>query len=237
MSSIFHSFLGPRVPQDELEKHRLRYATPAAFLILARVALLLSLFLPFWKMDLHAPQYPDGLHVTAYVNRLTGDVTEIDGLNHYIGMRPLNEAAKLERSLSVYMVAALILLVEGAMYLHTKWAALLVAPTIFFVPFFLLDLHFWMSDFGQNLNPDAPLSHAVKPFTPPVMGSGGVGQFHTIAYPGPGMILAFAAAVFVIFGLFFHRRAFKPLQKAAKASRSTTPTNINAQPATVTTSS
>ena len=217
MPSFLHAILGPRVPDDELRTHRLRYVTPAAFLVLARVALLISLFLPYWKMDLHAPQYPDGLQVSAYINRLTGDVTEIDGLNHYIGMRPLNDAAKLERSLSVYMIVALILLVEGAMYLHTKWAALLVAPTIFFPPFFLLDLHFWLSDFGQNLNPDAPLSHAVKPFTPPVLGTGGIGQFQTTALPGPGLILATTAGVLVIIGLYFHRRAYKPLFRAAKA--------------------
>ena len=40
--------------------------------------------------------------VNAYINHLEGDVQEIDGLNHYIGMRPLGEAAQLERTISMF---------------------------------------------------------------------------------------------------------------------------------------
>jgi|GEM_PF-144380 len=225
MKRLFWSIAGPRVSPEEMRRHRLRYMSPGLVLMAARVLLLISIFIPVWKMTLHAPQYPNGLHVTAYVNRLTGDVREIDGLNHYIGMRPLNEAAQLERSLSVGMIIALVLLVEGAMHVHTRWAALLTLPTVLFPPFFLLDLHFWLSNFGQHLNPDAPLSHAVKPFTPPVLGVGTVGQFETIASPGPGLILATIAAVLVIVGLYLHRRAYKPLVDAHGRRAGTEPTS------------
>ena len=51
-----------------------------------------------------------------FVNRMTGDVAEIDGLNHYIGMRPLGEAAQLERAVSMVAVAFLVLLVLAAVY-------------------------------------------------------------------------------------------------------------------------
>lgn len=217
MAAFRHLLLGPRVSPEERERHPFRYAAPSAFLIVARVALLISLFVPYWNMTLKAPQYPDGLHVQAYINRLTGDVAEIDGLNHYIGMRPLNEAAQLERSLSIYMIVALILLVEGATHLHTKWAALLVMPVVLFPPFFLLDLHYWLHNFGQNLNPAAPLSNAIQPFTPPVLGVGTIGQFETIASAGPGLILATVAAGLVVVGLYFHRRAYKPLHTSARS--------------------
>lgn len=211
MASLSSAILGPRVPVDELARHRLRYTLPTLAFTVARLLLLISIFLPYWRMTLEAPQYPDNLHVSAYVNRLVGDVREIDGLNHYIGMRPLNEAAQLERTLAVYMIVALVLLMEGAAYLHTRWAALLTAPVILFPPFFLLDLYFWLNNFGQHLDPAAPLSHAIKPFTPPVLGVGEIGQFRTVAAAGPGLILASVAAVVTVLALILHRRAYKPL--------------------------
>ena len=189
----------------------MRYASPAVTLMLARVLLILSLFLPYWHMRLNAPQYPDGLHLTAYVNTLTGDVAEIDGLNHYIGMRPLGDAAKLEKAVAVWAMIALVLLVEGAVYLHSRWALLLVIPAVTFPVFFLADMWFWMNHFGQNLDPKAPLSNAIEPFTPPILGTGKIGQFETIASMGWGLILAFTAAGVIVLAMLLHRAAYKPL--------------------------
>jgi hypothetical protein len=214
MGNLLRDIIGPRVPSEELAAHGARYRAPTVILWLARFALLVSIFVPYWRMKLEAPQYPDGLFVEAYLNRLTGDVREIDGLNHYIGMRPLNEAAQLERSLSIAAIIALMLLVEGAAIVRTKWAALLTLPAIVFPAFFLGDLYFWLHNFGQNLDPNAALSNAIEPFTPPVLGVGVIGQFRTIAYPGTGLILSAIASVLIIVGLFFHRRAYKPLVDA-----------------------
>jgi copper chaperone NosL len=218
MANLIKRIVGPRVPAEDLAARGARYRIPAVILWTARLLLLISIFLPYWRMKLEAPQYPDGLFVEAYLNRLTGDVREIDGLNHYIGMRPLNEAARLERSLSIAAIIALMLLVEGAALVRTKWAALLCLPTIVFPLFFLGDLAFWLNDFGQNLNPKAPLSNAIQPFTPPVLGAGAIGQFRTIAYPGAGLVLSCCASVLVITALFFHRRAYKPLVEAQQAA-------------------
>jgi hypothetical protein len=179
--------------------------------MLARTLLLLSIFLPYWHMELVAPQYPDGLFLTAHVNHLSGDVKEIDGLNHYIGMRPLGEAAAFERTASVWLIIAMVLLVEGAAFIHSKWAVLLAVPAIGFPIGFIVDLHYWMRTFGLNLDPDAPLSNSVKPFVPTVIGEGGIGQFKTFAEFGTGYWLAVACAVLTIIGFYFHRRAYKPL--------------------------
>ncbi|MEZ6235160.1 MAG: hypothetical protein R3B68_13310 [Phycisphaerales bacterium] len=223
MSRLLHAIAGPRVPAAELRARPWRYALPALSLSAARVAILVSMFLPYWTMVLEAPQYPDGLHVQAYVNHLTGDVAEIDGLNHYIGMRPLEDAAQLERSISVYLLIAVVLLVEGAMHIHSKWAVLLVVPVIVFPPFFLIDLHLWLDHFGNNLDPAAPLSSAIKPFTPPVLGTGVIGQFKTHASAGPGLWLAVGASACSIAGLVLHRRAFKPLFDRMRAEERTQP--------------
>ncbi|MFI4898833.1 MAG: cytochrome C [Phycisphaerales bacterium JB059] len=221
MASLVDRFLGPRVQPSEASAHSIRYGTPGFLLLVARVLLLVSLFLPYWHMELQAPQYPDGLHMTAHLNSLTGDVAEIDGLNHYIGMRSLYEAAQLERTVGVFLMIAFVVMLELAAYIHTRWAALLVAPVVFFPGVFLLDLHLWMRHFGLNLDPDAPLSNAVKPFVPTAMGKGGIGQFVTIATPGVGLMLATAASVVLIAALYFHRRAYLPLLKRQKQLRAT----------------
>jgi len=211
MAGFLEHLIGPRVPTHELRAHRGRYLTPAIIFMLARVLLLTSTFLPYWHMELEAPQYPNGLFLTAYVNHLSGDVKEIDGLNHYIGMRPLGEAGTLERTASVWVIIAMFLLVEGATFIHSKWAVVLALPAIAFPAGFLIDLYYWMRTFGQNLDPGAPLSNSVKPFTPTVIGEGGIGQFKTYAEMGNGYWLAVACAVLIIIGFAFHRRAYKPL--------------------------
>lgn len=214
MAEGMEQFIGPRVPENEWRANRIRYVIPTLLFATAAVLLIVSIFWPYWRLTLHAPQYPKGLTVQAYLNRLEGDVGEIDGLNHYIGMRPLNEAAQFEREVSIIGVAALALLILAAIFVHTRWAALLALPALLFPAIFLADLQFWMANFGQNLDPRAPLSSSIKPFVPPVLFEGKIGQFRTWAEPDTGLYLAIAASVVILIGLYFHRRAYKPLVDA-----------------------
>lgn len=211
MSSTWNNIVGPRVPAEVEEEKRLDYRLPSIFLGLAALCLIVSIFLPYWNMALEAPQYPKGLHVRTYVNRLEGDVQEIDGLNHYIGMRPLGEAAQLERSLSIILITVTALLVVAAIFIHTKWAALLALPAVLYPIIFLADMYFWLRNFGQNLDPTAALSSYIEPFVPTLLGEGLIGQFKTVASLGAGFYLACLASIFILVGLYFHRRAYKPL--------------------------
>ncbi|HXV41429.1 MAG TPA: cytochrome C [Anaerolineae bacterium] len=203
--------IGPRAPAEELAAHRLRYLWPSLCLAGAAILIIISIFLPYWSLVLHAPQYPKGLVVNAYINHLDGDVREIDSLNHYIGMRPLGEAAQLERSISVFAISALALLVLAAVFIHSPWAALLSLPAVVLPPVFLADLYFWLNNFGQNLDPRAALSNSVDPFTPTILGEGIIGQFKTVAYADIGLLLASAASLLILVGLYLQRRAYKPL--------------------------
>lgn len=218
MSAFLTRLIGPRIPDEELRSHRARYLTPTIIFMAARILLLVSIFFPYWHMELEAPQYPNGLFLTAYVNNLTEDVKEIDGLNHYIGMRPLGEAAAFERAASVYLMIAMVLMVEVAAFVHSKWAVLLAIPVIGFPVGFLVDLFYWMRRFGLNLDPHAPLSSSVKPFVPTVLGEGGIGQFKTYAELGTGYWLAVVSGALIIVGFYFHRRAYRPLALASTQS-------------------
>lgn len=211
MADRLGRIIGPRAPADELVSRRVRYLLPTLLLVGAAMLIIISIFLPYWSLVLHAPQYPQGLVVHAYLNHLEGDVREIDGLNHYIGMRPLGEAAQLEKSISIFAIGALILLVLAAIFIHSPWSALLAAPAILLPVVFLGDLYYWLNNFGQNLDPNAALSNAIEPFTPTILGEGVIGQFKTVAFADFGLLLASAASVLILIGLFFQRRAYKPL--------------------------
>jgi len=54
------------------------------------ILLIVVLFYPIWRIELSAPQYPEGLAISINANGLGGDVPIINGLNHYIGMKTLH---------------------------------------------------------------------------------------------------------------------------------------------------
>ena len=198
------------------------YVMPTVMFMLAAMLVVVSIFLPYWTMTLHAPQYPKGLTVQLYVNRVGGDAKEIDGLNHYIGMPKMEEAAAFERSFSVIAIVALALLLIAAIFIHNQWAALLALPVIAYPLIFLADLFFWLYSFGHNLDPAAPLSSSIKPFTPTLLGTGVVGQFKTTAMVDTGFYLAIAASAIILVGLWLHRAAYKPLLDAEKRTHAPT---------------
>lgn len=206
--------VGPRVPRELIKQERKRFLLPNLFLGGAVLLLLISIFLPYWTLTLHAPQYPSGLAIHLYANHVTGDVHEIDGLNHYIGMRSMEDAAPLERTLSILMIIGIGLLAVAAIYFHSPVAVFFSLPAFLFPAIFLGDLYFWLWDFGTNLDPHAPLSSSVKPFVPPLLGEGNVGQFKTVATWDIGLIIAILASILILIGLYFHRKAYKPLVEA-----------------------
>jgi copper chaperone NosL len=217
---------GPSVPAEIIARSRVRFWLPTIVLLAAAGLLLISMFLPYWKMELKAPQYPRGLEMTVYVNRVQGDVYEVDGLNHYIGMRPISEAAPFERSVAVISIAALAFLVVASVFVHNPCALLLTWPVMAYPGIFLLDLWLWMRAFGNDLDPTAPLSNIIEPFTPPIIGYSKIAQFETQAIWGPGLWMAIGVSVLTGVGIFLHRRAYKPLLDEARAKQTSQQTGF-----------
>lgn len=179
----------------------------AMLLVTAAVILVASIFLPYWKMRLNAPQYPKGLFITVYVNHMTGDIREIDGLNHYIGMAPLESAAQVERSLAPLALAVIVLMIVSLAFIHRKWGFILALPALSFPFVFLADMWVWLWYYGNHLDPTAALSSSVKPFTPAILGTGHVGQFSTTAWLLPGWYLALLAGLLIGVALWLRRQA------------------------------
>lgn len=203
--------LGPRVPLEERRQHAERYRRPTLLFAASALLLMISLLFPYWILQLNAPQFPDGLAIRAFVNRLEGDVVEIEGLNHYIGLQSFEDGAVFERSIAVIAVIVLAGLLAAAIFFHSRWVVVFTAPALLFPLAFIADLQYWLWRYGNNLDPSAPLSSTVDEFTPPIFGPAEIANFDTLALPGPGFALAVVASVLTGFGLWYHRKAYKPL--------------------------
>ena len=71
-------------------------------------ALIAVFFLPVWRIDLFAPQYPEGLTMYIWINGISGDVDIINGLNHYIGMKHISVEMFPEFTYLIFVVAFLL---------------------------------------------------------------------------------------------------------------------------------
>jgi hypothetical protein len=157
-------------------------------------------FAPWWTFILYAPQYPAGLRLLVSLTGVSGDVHEIDTLNHYIGMSSLAHAAPIERALAAYgvmLVVALSLVLWLGPGRGRHRLALL--PVFAFPVGFMADSYYWLHRFGHHLNPRAPLKLA--PFTPEMFGNGVIGQFMTFARPEIGFWMAVAAAITLLLAI------------------------------------
>jgi hypothetical protein len=169
-------------------------------LALAGILLVASIALPYWSITLRAPQYPRGLAVDVYVYKMTPlkNVREVDGLNHYIGMIKLTDAATIERSISRFALPLLALLAVASFWLRGIWRIIARLPIVLYPVVFVVDLFAWLYYAGHSLDPHAALSSSIKEFTPRLFGTGKIGQFATEARFDTGFYLALAAAALVI---------------------------------------
>jgi copper chaperone NosL len=169
---------------------------------MAAALVLVAAQMPLWEMELRAPQYPQGLGLSAYGDRLEGDLGEINSLNHYIGVAAIEPEAILELKLFPYLVGALMvtLMVGGVVARHRVVRALVALSVWAFAIGFLADVQWWLYRTGHELDREAPMRALVTDgFTPRVLGETQVINFHSEATVAAGFWLIIAAAVLVSF--------------------------------------
>ncbi len=178
-------------------------------LIIGAAALMIvSIFLPYWNIVLRAPQYPKGLSVDVFVNRMEDEraVQEVDGLNHYIGMIKLTDAGTFERLISVYAIAFFAVLAIASLFMSGKWRTIARLPVIVYPIIFVVDLFAWLYYAGHTLDDSAALSSSIDEFTPKIVGEGTIGQFSTEAMFQAGFWLAGIAALLTLAAVILDRR-------------------------------
>jgi copper chaperone NosL len=168
---------------------------------LAALALVaLSARLPVWEARLSAPQYPQGLSLTAYGDRVEGDLAEINQLNHYVGVEAFDPAAVSEMRLFLPTLGlAAVAVVVGTLLAGRRFLGRLARLGLWLIPIGMLaDIQFRLWQFGQSPDPTAPIR--LDPFTPLVVGPTKVLNFTTMAFPGGALWALTGAAFLVTFG-------------------------------------
>ncbi|MDR3346257.1 MAG: cytochrome C [Campylobacteraceae bacterium] len=160
---------------------------------------------PVWSVSLEAPNYPkdafpNGIPVFFHFDGFSGEVHEMNTINHYIGMYPMERGAQLEMSLMPYIFLTLSILMIAYLCWNSKssWI-LLVLPALLPVGF-LGDFAIWLYWFGHNMQEWGAFK--IKPFMPTVFGDGKVAQFTTHSYPSLGFYLLLVISFLCILAIF-----------------------------------
>ena len=166
--------------------------------LLGSVCLIVAGILPVWGTRLIAPQYPKGLDLWLYGGRTEGPLREVNGLNHYIGMQPIDLAAVPELAFWPLAVVGSTVLFLAALFLPGRLGRLASLGLVLVPVVVLADIQRWLIVFGTQLDPTSALR--LDPFVPFVIGPSTVWNFTIWAYPGPALALFWAVGALAVVG-------------------------------------
>jgi copper chaperone NosL len=168
---------------------------------IAALLLIPTFYYPLWRIDLIAPQYPEGLFLTIYANKLGGNVDIINGLNHYIGMRTLHADDFKEFVILPYIFGGFIIL--GLVVAFINKRSLFFIYTIGYVLFCILamvDFYRWEYEYGHDLDPAAAIIVPGMAYQPPLIGYKQLLNFSAWSWPDAGGYLLVGSALLLVAG-------------------------------------
>jgi copper chaperone NosL len=167
---------------------------------IAAVTLLGAFAFPLWRIDLIAPQYPEGLGMLIRINTVTGikpnDLANINGLNHYIGMKAIEPDAIPELRVMPWIVVGLAAFgLIGAAIGRRRLLQVWLGGFVVLAGVGLIDFWRWEYDYGHNIDFD----HAIikvpgMTYQPPLIGTKQLLNFTASSWPALGS--AFLAVAF-----------------------------------------
>ena len=180
-------------------------------IIFASLLLILTFFFPIWYIDLEAPQYPEGIGLEIWLNKITGqkpnDLVNINGLNHYIGMKEIVPDAIPELKIMPFIIIFLIVfgLISG---ISGKRSLVYIWIVLFFViaAVGMYDFYMWEYDYGHNLNPHAAIKIPGMAYQPPLIGSKMLLNFNAVSMPHIGSWILVAAVVLAAVALYLDKK-------------------------------
>ena len=187
-------------------------------LVISSILLIASLFVPIWQIDLDAPQYPEGLNMKIYANKVGGDVDIINGLNHYIGMKTIHNDDFVEFKVLPYIVSffalfAFLVAIIG----RKKVLYLLLTMFILFGILAMYDFWKWEYDYGHNLNPDAAIIVPGMTYQPPLIGFKQLLNFGAYSIPDIGGWLFIGSGFCMVLASLIELNVFKKFTKKPSA--------------------
>jgi copper chaperone NosL len=168
---------------------------------IASIALLGLFIVPVWRIELAAPQYPEGLGMRIGISSIRGekpnDIDNINGLNHYIGMKHITPSAIPELRIIPWVVGGLVLFGliaagTGSTKVLYAWVGTLAAAGVGG----LVDFWKWEFDYGHSID----YAHAIikipgMNYQPPLIGVKQMLNITTVSWPDVGGWIALAAFV------------------------------------------
>ena len=181
-------------------------------MIVAALSLGLLFMFPMWKIYLKAPQYPEGLELHIWVNKLGGSSEHVlqnfNILNHYIGMKPIHADSFAELQYMPYIViffivTGVLVALIGKRNLVLGWSGLLMIAGAAGI----LDFYLWLVEFGTNLDPKAAIKVPGMTYIPPLLGNKTLLNFEALSLPALGSFGIFLAITISLLVYFLSRRA------------------------------
>ena len=178
-----------------------KISTLSKVMLLVVMALLVSsVFVPMWRIELSAPQYPEGLVLLLHADKIAGDVDIINGLNHYIGMKTLHKEDFIEFTVLPYIIVFFALCALAVAVIAMKKG--LYALFISFILFGILagvDFYRWNYEYGHNLDPNAAIQVPGMSYQPPLLGYKQLLNFGAYSIPDTGgwMLIAAGLLLFI----------------------------------------
>ena len=192
-------------------------STRARILLAIASLLLVGAFVfPLWAVYLQAPQYPEGLGMLIRINDIAGlepnDLSNINNLNHYIGMKRIEPASIPELRIMPFVVAGLMALgfaaaLTGWKRLARTWAGLFLVAAIAG----LVDFYKWEYDYGHDLDTEnAIIKVPGMNYQPPLIGSKQLLNFRATSLPAAGGYLLIASLGLGVLAVLVDRRKREP---------------------------
>ena len=180
----------------------------ASIIMMIGPLFLLGLFVfPLWNIELGAPQYPEPLGMNIHIDGIRDmnefDLQNIDGLNHYIGMK------KLPKPIEMWEFSTFPLVIGGMVALGVVIGLLGFMGKVSYKRFMgwfivmsilgvlgMYDFNAWMTDYGTNLDPNAIMKLAnpdgtPMTYKPPLFGNAKMLNFDVTSLPATGAWMMF----------------------------------------------
>lgn len=187
----------------------------ASILMIVGPLFLLGLYaFPLWNIMLGAPQYPEPLGMNIHIDGIRDvnefDLQNIDGLNHYIGMR------KLPKPEEMWEFSTFPIIIGGMVFLGVLIGLLgyfKKVSYIWFMGWFVVmsilgvlgmyDFNAWMIDYGTNLDPNAIMKLSnpdgtPMSYKPPLFGHAKMLNFDVTSLPSTGAWMMFTGMMLIL---------------------------------------
>jgi copper chaperone NosL len=202
-----------------------KMSLPSRIIIgVASLSLIATYFLPVWFIFLIAPQYPEGLTMNIWLNKITGQVEIINGLNHYIGMKHIKAEMFPEFDFLVYVVGFFILFgllvaIIGKRKLLFSYLIITVLGGIAA----MVDFYKWGYDYGHNLDPKAAIQIPGLSYQPPLFGHKTLLNFDAYSYPDIGgwIVIGAGSIFFLVWAYEWYKN--RKLKTATSRFKTATP--------------